>query len=208
MSEKKKQKNKTEKAKEIPLNISFPDTMSQEEIKNVIVESLLAYDLKKQEIEQQNQKKEQEEWREKIGYKDYSDKKWLPKIFLTFFNRIGSFLKIIFMPKKKISGDHAISSLMKIAVSLFFTITKWALWLVFAVCVLSYPIQFIALQSPKLPLESYPTYIALGLLAFLFAQMFRIASIEVEKIKDHNYIVDIFAAVAAVIAIIVSLIIR
>ena len=121
MSKKKKAHNNDDKAVP-PFNLVLPDNIPQEDMKKLIVNSLLAYDEAKKKLEKQEQEKEAQEWREKIGYKDYSDRKWLPRVFLTFFNSIKTMLKILFMPKKKISGDYATSGLMKLFVTLFFKV--------------------------------------------------------------------------------------
>ena len=207
MSKKKKTHNNNDKAKP-PINLVLPGNIPQEDMKNLIVNSLLAYDEEKKKLEKQEQEKEAQEWRKKIGYKDYSDRKWLPRVFLTFFNDIKTMLKILFMPKKSISGDHATSGLMKLFVMLFFIICKWILWGVFIASVLSYPLSLIFHNFPTIDPASYPSYIGIGIITLMLAQLFRMASIEVEKMKDHNYIVDIFAAVAAVVAIIISFLIR
>ena len=202
----KKQKNDEKTAP--PINLVLPDNMPQEDMQNLIVNSLLAYDEAKKKLEMQEQEKGAQEWREKIGYKDYSDRKWLPRVFLTFFNSIKTMLKILFMPKKKINGDHATSGLMKLFVMLFFKACKWVLWVVSITAFLSYPLSLILHNAPVIDPAVYPSYLGIGIIALMLAQLFRMASIEVQKMRDHNYIVDIFAAVAAVVAIIISFVIR
>ena len=207
MSKKKKAHQNYDKTTP-PISFVLPDNMPQEDMQNLIVNSLLAYDEAKKKLEKQEHEKEAQEWREKIGYKDYSDRKWLPRVFLTFFNSIKTMLKILFMPKKKISGDHATSGLMKLFVMLFFKVCKWVLWVVSISAVLSYPVSLIFHNYHTIYPAFYPSCIEIGVIAFILAQLFRMATIEVEKMKDHNYVVDIFAAVAAVVAIILSFVIR
>ena len=207
MSKKKKAHQNYDKTTPL-ISFVLPDNMPQEDMQNLIVNSLLAYDEAKKKLEKQEHEKEAQEWREKIGYKDYSDRKWLPRVLLTFFNSIKTMLKILFMPKKKINGDHATSGLMKLFVILFFNVCKWVLWGVFIAAVLSYPVSLIFHNYHTIYPAFYPSCIEIGVIAFILAQLFRMATIEVEKMKDHNYVVDIFAAVAAVVAIILSFVIR
>ncbi len=207
-----KSRKRKEKPKETqntpPLNITMPSGMSNAEMQALIVSSLLEYDRQKQVLEKQKDDAERKEWQSRIGYKDYSDRRLVPRIFLSVVNSLWSFVRLLFMPKKSISGDHATVGLMKIAVSLAFSLAKWVLWVVSAVLLLVYPCSLVIPSISKMPFSDAVPYIEFGLISLLFAQLFRIASIEIEKMKDRNYLVDIFAAVAAVAAIVISLILR
>ncbi len=191
-----------------PLNITMPSGISNAEMQALIVSSLLEYDRQKQELEKQKEKFEREEWLERIGYKDYSDRKLIPRIILTNANSILALVKLLSMPKGRISGDHATIGLMRIALALAFSLTKLVLWVVSAYLLLSYPCSLIIPSINRMHFSVAVPYIVFGFLSLLFAQLFRIASIEIEKIRDRNYLVGLFAAVAAVVAIIVSLINR
>ena len=205
---KKTNKQKKEQNTVPPVNLVIPDNMSNNEMQELLVKSLLAYDEAKKELEVKAEEEALLERQKLLGYKDYSGWKLIPRVFLQFFNRIAVIIRILFMPKKTIKGDYATTGLMKIGVSMLFGLAKWLLWIVSICCFLSYPLSQMLPNNPKIELSMYPAYIGFGLLAFIFAQLFRIASIEIEKMKDHNYIVDIFAAVAAIVAIIISLVIR
>ena len=182
--------------------------MSQAEMQNLIVSSLLEYDKAKAEREKEAEENDLQARRNLVGYKDYSDRKFIPRVFLTFINRIVVLFRLLFMPKEKIKGDYATTGLMKFAVSILFAAAKWVFRVFGIYGLISYPLTFVFPNLAKIDIPTYFVYIGFGITALLLAQMFRLASIEVEKLKDHNYVVDIFAAVAALVAIIVSLIIR
>lgn len=205
---KKTNKQRKEQNSFPPVNLVFPDNMSNKEMQELLVNSLLDYDKAKKDLEIKAEEEALLERQKLLGYKDYSDRKLIPRLFLQFFNRIAVIFRILFMSRERIKGDYATTVLMKIGVSLLFGLAKWLLWIVSICCFLSYPLSQMLPNNPKIELSMYPAYIGFGVLAFIFAQLFRIASIEIEKMKDHNYIVDIFAAVAAIVAIIVSLAIR
>lgn len=188
-----------------PLNITMPSGMSNADMQALIVSSLLEYDRKKQELEKQKERAEREDWLERIGYKDYSDRKLLPRIILTNTNSILAFVRLLFMPKEKIHGDHATVGLMRIALALAFSLTKLVLWVASAYLLLLYPCSLIIPNIHRMHFSAAVPYIVFGFLSLLFAQLFRIASIEIERIRDRNYLLGLFAAVAAVVAIIVSL---
>ncbi len=188
-----------------PLNIAMPNDMSNVEMQALIVGSLLEYDRQKQELDKQKEEAERRDWLERIGYKDYSDRKTIPRIILTNVNSIFSFARLLFMPKNKISGDHATIGLMRIALALAFSLTKLVLWGIGAILLFLYPCSIIVPSIHKMDFSTAVPYIVFGLLSLLFAQLFRIASIEIEKTQDRDYLVGVSAAVAAVAAIIVSL---
>ena len=190
------------------ITLVLPENMSQEEMKNLIVSSLLEYDKVKMKIENEAGVSKAQARRDLVGYKDYSDRKLIQRIFMTLVNSVGVLFRILFMPKNKISGAYATTGLMKFAVSGLFSIAKWVLWGLTGFCFLSYPLSIIIPGLQAVDLRLYPTYIGIGILTLLLAQMFRIAGIEIEKMDDHNYIVDIFAAVAATVAIVISVVIK
>ena len=190
------------------INIVLPENVSQDEIKTLIVDSLLAYEQAKESREQKRIEHEQQIRRELVGYKDYSNRNLLARSFLTLLNRIVILFKLLFMPKHKITGDTATTGLMKIAVSLLFAAVKWLLRLVAIISVFYYPLSLSIPSINRIESAQYSVFIIVGIVAFLLGQLFRLASIEIEKMKDHNYVVDIFAAVAAIVAIIISVVVR
>ena len=184
------------------------ERLSDDEFRNLIADSLLLYDQKKQEREKHRQEEERRKWQEKVGLRDYSGRPLLPRTLLTFANRFIVFIKILFLPKRKIEGDHATSFLLNLAVSETFRVTAWLLW-IGAFLLVGRGIRGLAQPGySSMSTIQNITAICLALLSVIFAQIFRMASIEVEKMKDRNYVADIFAAVAAVAGIIVAIVLR
>ena len=48
--------------------------------------------------------------------------------------------------------------------------------------------------------------IVLGITVFFLSRMFRMASIEIEKIEDRNYLFGLFASVASIVSIVIAII--
>lgn len=191
-----------------PLNITMPSGMSNSEIQALIVSSLLEYDRQKRDLEMREKDAEQKEWLSRIGYKEYSNQRFVPRTFLSLVNLFSSFIQLLFMRKESVRGDYATVSLMRIAILLAFSLTKCILWFVSAVFILSYPCSLVIPSIPNMSFIDALPSIGCGLITLIIAQLFRIASIEIEKMKDRKYLVDIFAAVTAVAAIVISLSLR
>ncbi len=207
MSKKSNSQNKKNNTSDYMGAVS-PNRTSKQDLEDTIVKALLSYDQARKESDKKIAEKEFQDRHTTLGYKDYSQRKGIVRLILVFFNRLGVFIRILFMPRDKIKGDFATTNLMKFAVSFLFSAAKLLLWAVSFVTLLSYPLSLITPNLEKMDLSAYPTYLCIGIISFIFAQLFRIASIEIEKMEDHNYIVDVFAAVAAIVAIIISIIHR
>ena len=69
MSKKRKNNNKNV---DRTMKIVLPEGLSSNEMRDIIVSSLLAYDQAKKEPEKEALEKEMQERRQQLGYKDYS----------------------------------------------------------------------------------------------------------------------------------------
>lgn len=204
-------KNRKEKSNNIQKTVSvkFPDSMSKEDMIEILSSAILKADELRAAKETQKQREEDEEWRQKIGLKDYSKQKWFLRHFLSCINTLACLCRILFMKKEKINGNYATNGLLKFSVLIVFRIARCVFCFFAIVVLLSYPLQHILdINSEPISMPQYLFAIPFAIMSIVIAQMFRMAEIEIEKMKDRNYIIDIFAAVMAVVAIIVSLIWR
>lgn len=206
MSKKRRPTNEQKQSVNVPVNIVLPDSMSTEEIQQIITNALLAVeDAKEQKAKEQNEE-ERKHFRETMGYKDYPHKKGLKKSFLVFFNRIKMIFKLFFAPKHLIKGDTATFGLLKMSVEMFFWIAKW-ITMLFAVLGIAYiPLQYIVETIPVLPVLSSVLLGVFAFSSFLLSRMFRMASIEVDKIEDRNLLFGIFASVASIVSIVIAVV--
>ena len=171
-------------------------------MKNVIVGALLEVEEKKRQKECYCRAKEQSEWRSAIGYKDYSGTKWYKRWLLQFFNYLWVTIKICFIPKRKVKGSRASSGLLKMLLSVVFTLITISL-LILALVI---PLQYIVTEIHALQITQIIYRVIYGIIAFLFSRLFRMASIEIEKIDDSNYLFGLFASVASIVSIVIAVI--
>ena len=162
-------KNRQKAAKEqkqstnVPVNIVLPDSMSAEEMQQIITNALLAVeDAKEQKVKEQKEQ-ERKEWEETVGN-----------------NPIKRFFKILFLPKKYIKGDKTTFALLKVFVGMFFGLAK-VLTVLFSIFAIAYiPLQYVIAGFPNLSIGQNIILAVYAVLSFLFSRMFRMASIEVD----------------------------
>ena len=171
------------------INVVLPSYMSDEEMQQIITNALLAVEDAKEQKAKEQKEQERKEWEETVGK-----------------NLIKRFFKILFLPKKYIKGDKTTFALLKMFIEMFFCLAK-VLTLLFSLLVIVYiPLQY---ASKAIPDMSIGQNVILGLYAiisFLFSRMFRMASIEVNKIEDRSLLFGIFACVTSIVSIIIAVI--
>ena len=188
------------------VNISLPENMSAEEMQHIIANAIIeAEEIKERKChELENQKRL--EWQKNLGYQDFSQiKHKLWRNIRVVFNRIRMFLTMLFIRKKRISGDRASVAFLQEIMTFFFGILQ-ALALVLCICFI------FAIFSPgSFHIASLEIYaiIALALFAFvsfLLSCIFRIIRLEIDKVKDRNYLLGLFASITSLVSIIIAVI--
>ena len=118
---KKNKKNKSV-APSNNVNIVFPESLSADEIKNILVDAMLEVENKKSEAQKDKADKDLKEWRESLGIKEYpKDAKIRFRKAKQFFNTFSAFFKLSFISKKKIKGDRATTGLLKFFLAIILT---------------------------------------------------------------------------------------
>lgn len=158
--------------------------------------------VKAQKIEKEQQIKEKEqafiEWRNSLGYKEYSNKNKITKKFLTFGNRIKVSFKLMFLSKnKKIETSFSAIFLQTLLMG-FFNFLKHA--------TLISSILFIGFMfyHPEIDFENYDYFVLSGLaiFSFLYSRFFRLISIEIDQMNDKEQLLSLFTAVVAIIPLV------
>ena len=190
----------------MPVNIVLPDSMSAEEMQQIITNALLAVEDTKEQKAKEQKEQERKNFREAMGYKDYPHEKGLKSLFLVFCNRVKMLFKLFLAPKHLIKGDDATFGLLKMSIEIFFWVAKWAatLFTVFAIAYI--PLQYIVEAIPVLSIMSNVLLGCFAFSSFLLSRMFRMASIEVDKIEDRSLLFGIFASVASIISIVIAVV--
>jgi hypothetical protein len=201
-----KDKNKAKKQNNVKAKQPLAVTISSEEMQHLIARAIVEAD----EIKEQGRRRQQEaelvEWRRAIGHKEYSNKCGLWRRLRTFINRLWCILRICFVPAAEIKGDRSSFALMKLFLRIFFDFTKWVL-LVVSLVFLGYGTYMFFAQVITVTIAlSNVTTLFLGIAIFLLSRLFRMASIEVEKIEDRNYLFGLFASVASIVSIVIAII--
>lgn len=180
--------------------------LTKEELVQVIAEALLRYDEQKSKKRDNEGKEQQERFNKLVGYKDHSSESFLKKILFSFGNQIKVFFNILFMKKKQIEGTRATSSLIKMFTYCVFFLANLSLTLFSLFLIACVPIQYCVSTITPLPWYSNVLLIIAAFISFVFARLFRMASIEVEKLQDYNFIFGIFACVTSIISLAIAII--
>ena len=149
-------------------------------------------------IQKENEKRKEKDrkWREVIGYKDYSDKKGVMRWVLRFINDCFILLRIPRIPKEKIETDWVSWSLLKVTMVMLFQFITYGFLLG----------SMLMLFATIIHLKNI-LYLGFAVPIFGLFGIFRIASIEVDKIEDRNYLISLFTAIVTVISVIIAIIV-
>lgn len=182
------------------VNINLPGNMSADEMQHIIAHAIVEAEEIKAQKEAEQSETALAEWHAIIGYKKYENK------FRNILNEIKVFFKVMFLPKRHIEGDRASTALLKTVISSFFWIMKWCS-LGFAVCLFAFiPAQFLIHDVATLPLYQNVIIVLFGTASFIFSRLFRIISIEIDKLDDRNFLFGLFASVTSLVSIIIAVI--
>lgn len=205
MYKKKRKNTKHSTSSENNINIFLPDNWDPVELQHIIAKALVESEEIKRQREEQQREEELKNWHTIIGYKDYSASKWYIRWFLQFINSIWMFFKLFFIPKRKIVGDHAISSILKVLLASFFSIVQWMMNLFVVLCI-ALMIRQIIFPSMRFSWYINIFFITIIVFILIISRIFRMASIEVEKMEDRGYLVGILASIASIISITIAVI--
>ena len=180
--------------------VTFPASMSQAEMQHIIANAIIEAQKTKEDAKQKQKEANIRELQEEIGLKEYNDKNRLLRIMKIAINRIKCFFKICFLSRKNIKGDRVTFGILSMLLTLIFTLVSLVLY---AVAILFFVCGIIALirgqGAPLWGIEWY-TFIPFSFAVFMFASIFRISSIEIEKVEDRDYIQSLLNIVLAIIA--------
>lgn len=187
------------------INIYLPENLDKDELQYVIANALVESEEIKKRRDEKRKEEEFKIWRENIGFKDYSDSKYKCKCIFQFFNDIWIMFKLAFIPRRKIYGDRAISTLLKMVLAMFFGVGSLIMLLLGLFLFALIPLQFFY-PSIQFPWYVYLFFAVFSYFMFIISGIIKMASIEIEKMEDHSYLVEIFASVTSIISITIAII--
>lgn len=201
MPKRKKKANNTAKQ----MNISIPKSKSNDDIKTVIVDALFEVEKRKAESKQKKLDEENEEWQKALGFKDYPKNVRFRKLKV-FWNEVSVFFRFSFLPRDKISGNRATFGILKLILSSIFSLAKLVLSLASLFLIGIFVLQFVTDKVTPLGIQGSIIVIIFSLILFLLSRFFRIASYEIEKLDNKEYIFGIFAAITSIVSIVIAVI--
>lgn len=191
MSKRKKQTQKQNIIKKI--ENSPEKDINAEMLSNAITKALLEYDKRKEQEVQDKSKKEQAEFHASLGIKEGR-----PKFFAD--------LKLLLRPKKYAKNIQANTELTRLVLKFIYKLVEWVLLLLSIFMIAAIPLQFII---PDVPIAAWYIDVIIIVWAFpifLLSRIFRMASYEIDRIKDYNYLFGLFATVTSIISVVIAII--
>ena len=188
------------------VNISLPENMSAEEMQHLIAFAIVEAEEIKERKRKELEKQKSLEWQKSLGYQDFSRiKHKLWRNIRVIFNRIRMVLTLLFIRKKKLSGDRASVAFLQEVLTVFFGILQ-ALSFVFSIAFIFavFDPEFFTIKS--LGIFEIIGFVFFALVCFLLSCIFRIIRLEFNKIKDRNYLLGLFASVTSLASIIIAII--
>lgn len=194
MKNKKQKQNNKKKQNSVNSN---QITLEQQMMMDAIVMAYQIIEKQKVETEIELEKNEKKEWQEIMGQKEYPEKeKWYLKRFHIARNNFMSIWNLLFFKSKNVRDLRATFSLIQLAVVYIFKLCKWCLY------VISFAVAISAFQNGGEILSN----LAIAFAIWAFARLFRIASFEVEKVKDGNLLIALFSGCISFVAMVVAII--
>lgn len=186
--QKQRNQNKVENVK-----IDTLTTLDDERITKIIVNALTEYDKQKQEAAKVEKEKERKAAEAKLGIKGNKGK-------------LTAVLKAAISPKKYKENLTVNVGLIQLALKLLYWIIEVGLYIIAAYLFLCLPLHNIIPQLTNVDIGLLIGFFGFSFPILLLARIFRMAAIEVDEIRDNNYLFGLFAAMASIISIIVAIV--
>lgn len=189
---KKKQKQKGQ-AKTESVKAENVVTIEDERISKIIVNALTEYDKQKQEKAKFENEAKLKADEKRLGINGNKGK-------------IRAVLKILLRPKKYAKNMNAGAGLVRVALYAIYKLVE----LITLICAILFlaviPLQYCI--PSVVPMKWYLSVVSgvWGMTLLLLSRMFRIAAIEVDEVKDNNYLFGLFTAVTSIVSAIISII--
>ena len=189
---KKKQKQK-EQAKTESVKAENVATIEDERITKIIVSALTEYDRQKHEATKAEEERIRKADEKRLGINGNKGK-------------IRAVLKILLRPKKYAKNMNAGAGLVRVALYAFYKLVEWIVGACAILFLAVIPLQYCI--PSVVPMKWYLSVVSgvWGITLLLLSRMFRIAAIEVDEVKDNNYLFGLFTTVTSIVSAIVSII--
>lgn len=202
MSKRKKaQKQNSETSQPAPAHTNAASgQMSADELQHMIANAIMEAEDMKAKREADRKAEELAEWHKVIGYD--KSKTGIAKVW----NGFSSTVKVMFVAKKYIKGDRASTALIQLLLKSCFQVLRWICSFIMFLFIVAIPLSFALPNIEKLNEVQIVFFILMTICMFVSSRLFRIASIEAEKMEDRNNLYDLFASIASIISIVIAVI--
>lgn len=198
---KKSQKQNSEARQSAPAHINAASgQMSADELQHMIANAIMEAEDMKAKREADKKAEELAEWRKVIGYD--KSKTGIAKVW----NGFSSTVKALFVSKKYIKGDRASTAIIQGLLQLCFQALYWICSFFAFMLLVCIPLSFALPNIEKMNEVQIVFYIIMAFFMFVSSRLFRIASIEAEKMEDRNNLYGLFASIASIISIVIAVI--
>ena len=189
---KNKQKQKGQ-AKTESVKVENVATIEDERITKIIVNALTEYDKQKQDKKKAEEERIRKADEKRLGINGNKGK-------------IRAVLKMLLRPKKYAKNMNAGAGLVRVALYAFYKLVELIVGLCAILFIAVIPLQYCI--PSVVPMKWYLSVVSgvWGITLLLLSRMFRIAAIEVDEVKDNNYLFGLFTAVTSIVSAIVSII--
>lgn len=198
---KKSQKQNSEARQSAPAHTNTASVqMSADELQHMIANAIMEAEDIKAKREADKKEAELAEWHKVTGYD--KSKTGIAKIW----NYITSFFKGLFVRKKYIKGDRAATAIIQGLLQLCFQALYWICSFIMFLFIVAIPLSFALPNIEKLNEVQIVFFLLMTICMFVSSRLFRIASIEAEKMEDRNNLYGLFASIASIISIVIAVI--
>lgn len=194
-----KQNNETNQPAPVHTNAASGQ-MSADELQHMIANAIMEAEDMKAKREADRKAEELAEWHKVIGYD--KSKTGIAKVW----NGFSSTVKVMFVAKKYIKGDRASTALIQLLLKSCFQVLRWICSFIMFLFIVAIPLSFALPNIEKLNEVQIVFFILMTICMFVSSRLFRIASIEAEKMEDRNNLYDLFASIASIISIVIAVI--
>ena len=115
-------------------------------------------------------------------------------------------LKLLLRPKKYAKNIQANTELTRLVLKFIYKLVEWVLLLLSIFMIAAIPLQFII---PDVSIAAWYIDVVIIVWAFpifLLSRIFRMASYEIDRVKDYNYLFGLFATVTSIISVVIAII--
>ena len=198
---KKSQKQNNETNQPMPAHINAASgQMSTDELQHMIVNAIMEAEDMKAKREADKKAEELAEWHKVIGYD--KSKTGIAKVW----NGFSSTVKAMFVSKKYIKGDRASTALIQLLLKYCFQVLRGICSILMLLLIATIALSFTSSSIPRLNWSQIVFCVLMSILMLMISRLFRIASIEAEKMEDRNNLYGLFASIASIISIVIAVI--